>query len=391
MKNLLVIAIIFVLVGAGVYWFQTRGTDHSEHQHAKDVYYCPMHPQIQSDKPGDCPICYMKLVKKDTKTDDLATHAEPRTTNDSSDHATVHLDDHQRQLTGIKTISVVKQSLVKTIHAYGYVSHDLELYDAQLEYIRAWQAFYPFLSRRPIKGEFEVDWREYYRKAPDANRWRSDEKVQAQQRLLRAESELIHMGLTEAHLDQLREVKYGQPWVQPELLFFDENYSVWVYAQIFEGDLGFVDVGQKAVVTIPAYGETTEGVVRSVAPLIDQATRTARVRIELPAYKSQLSVNMSVDVVFPVELDASVLVPRDAVMDTGYHKIVFVETQDGVFEPRRIQTGFEGDGMLAVKSGLKEGEVIVVDGNFLLDSESRLRSTLESVSGETADPHAGHK
>ena len=85
---------------------------------------------------------------------------------------------------------------------------------------------------------------------------------------------------------------------------------------------------------------------------------------------------MYVNVDMPVELDESLVVPREAIMDTGLNKIVFVQTQEGVFEPRKITTGFEGDGMAAVKSGLKEGETIVSSGNFLLDSESRLQGSL---------------
>ena len=177
-------------------------------------------------------------------------------------------------------------------------------------------------------------------------------------------------------MQQLREIKYGQPWVQPNLIFFDKNYPIFVYAEIPENDLGFISPSQKIVAQIPVYGETTLGVIRSVAPVVDPVTRTARARIELRDYKGELSVNLYVNIDIPVELDDALVVPRDAIMDTGLRKIVFVQTQEGVFEPRDIKTGFEGDGMVAVKSGLKEGEAIVVSGNFLLDSESRLQGSL---------------
>src|SRR6185295_5834402 len=110
-------------------------------------------------------------------------------------------------------------------------------------------------------------------------------KVKAQQTLLKAEYELIHMGLTEDQLAQLREVKYGEPWIQPEILFFQEGQPIWIYAQIFENDLGFIAVGQKAVVSIPAYGETTTGIVKSVSPVVEPEGRTTRVRVELPNYR----------------------------------------------------------------------------------------------------------
>ncbi|MBP9855436.1 MAG: efflux RND transporter periplasmic adaptor subunit, partial [Candidatus Omnitrophica bacterium] len=324
-------------------------------------------PQVISDKPGTCPICSMKLVKKENSSPSL---------NSTAGYATVSINTSKQQLMGITTAQVMKKTLTKTIHAYGYVAHDLELYDAQIEYIQAWQQFYPFLTRRNIKGDFNINWREYYLETPADKRWRSDDKLKAQQRLVKAEAELVHMGITEKELQQLREVKNGQPWVEPQLLFFDEHYSVLVYADISENDLGFVSPTQKVIATIPTYQETTEGVIKNVAPVIDPVTRTARARIELPQYKGELSVNMYVNIDIPVELDEGLVVPRQSIMDTGLHKIVYVQTKEGVFEPRNIKTGFEGDGMVVVKSGLKEGEVIVTSGNFLLDSESRLQASL---------------
>ena len=290
-------------------------------------------------------------------------------------YSTVSLDTRKQQLIGIKTVPVTKKTLVKTIHAYGYVAHDLELYQAQLEYIDAWHIYYAFQTRRGTADEFRADWREYYKKDPAQNRWRSDDKLKAQYRLIKAEYELRHMGITDTQLEQLRKIKYGQPWVQPDLLFFEKDQPLWIYAQIPENDLGFIAVGQKAIITIPIYGETTDGIIRNVSLAIDPQTRTKQVRIELPNYRGELSVNMSLNVDLPVELDESLVVPREAIMDTGLNKIVFVQTQEGIFEPRLIKTGFEGDGMVAVKSGLKEGEMIVSSGNFLLDSESRIQGS----------------
>ena len=388
MKNRKIILIILLIaVAAGTAWFLFKKSSAAPgivNPIHKEIYYCPMHPQYTSDHPGHCPICGMTLVKKVTVDPSMDSAAEKPI----SGYTTVSLNGQKQQIIGIKTALVTKQNLVKTIHAYGYVAHDLELYDAQLAYIEAWRAYYPFLYRRESRDEYRTDWRKYYTKAPAQSRWRSDEKVKAQQQLLKAEYELIHLGLTETQLRQLRQIKYGQLWVQPDLLFFDENNPKWIYAQIPENDLGFISVGQNVVVTIPTYGEKTAGIVKGVAPVVDPATRTTRVRVELPDYRGELSVNMFADIDFPVELDASLVIPREAMMDLGLSKIVFVQVREGVFEPRRIETGMDGDGMVAVKSGLKEGEFVVASGNFLLDSESRLQASLmEGMEGMEGDQH----
>jgi Cu(I)/Ag(I) efflux system membrane fusion protein len=369
-KNIILIVVLVVAAGAGWFFLKKpiRSITSAGHEH-KDIYYCPMHPHYQSDRPGTCPICYMNLVKKEELKETLSEQTV-------SGYSTVSMDMQKQQLIGLKTALVTRKNLVKTIHANGHVAHDLDLYEAQLEFIEAWRIYYAFLSRRPITDEFRADWRRYSLQSASQGRWKNIDKLKAQERLLKAEYALRHMGITGAQFEDLRKVKYGQPWVQPDLLFFEEGHPVWIYAQILENDLGFVDIGQKAIVTIPVYGETTEGIVRNVALAIDPDTRTTQVRIELPNYRGELNVNMFVNVDMPVELDASLVVPREAVMDTGLNKIVFVQIKDGIFEPRIIQTGFEGDGMVAVKSGLKEGETIVVSGNFLLDSESRLQGAL---------------
>jgi Cu(I)/Ag(I) efflux system membrane fusion protein len=81
---------------------------------------------------------------------------------------------------------------------------------------------------------------------------------------------------------------------------------------------------------------------------------------------------MFVNVEFPVNLGTAIIVPREAVMDMGLRKIVFVCKTGNTFQPREIQTGWETDDGYEVQSGLKEGERIVASGNFLLDSESRV-------------------
>jgi len=156
------------------------------------------------------------------------------------------------------------------------------------------------------------------------------------------------------------------------------QYAGEVFAQIFEDDLGFIKVGQKAIVELPAYHHKYAGIVKSIDSSIDEASRTIRVHIWLDHIdQRKFKSNMFANIEFPVELGRTIVIPRDAVMDTGMRKIVFVQKDTGTFEPREIQTGWETDDGFEVKSGLTAGERIVISGNFLLDSESRVQAGLQ--------------
>ena len=160
-----------------------------------------------------------------------------------------------------------------------------------------------------------------------------------------------------------------------------------VFAQVFEDDLEFIKVGQKAIVEVPAFHQRYEGAVSSIDSSIDEASRTIRVRIWLKKNdQKKFKSNMFLNVELPVRLGEAINVPRDAVMDTGLRKIVFVCKEGNAFEPREIQTGWETDDGFEVKSGLKEGERIVVSGNFLLDSESRVQAGLQASAGDGGSP-----
>jgi membrane fusion protein, copper/silver efflux system len=107
---------------------------------------------------------------------------------------------------------------------------------------------------------------------------------------------------------------------------------------------------------------------------VDPATRVLKLRLEAKNPGFALRPDMFVDVELPVEGPAGVTVPRDAVIDSGHEQRVFVERSAGVFEPRNVQIGWSSGDRVEIVKGLAEGERIVVEGTFLVDSESRLKS-----------------
>lgn len=417
---------------------------------ARDVYYCPMHPTYTSDRPGTCPICNMNLVKKEItpempeaqqvdqhlrdicimhnchkshdgkpcpmmvlakegekvicpicgthvagipggkkekkilfwtdpmipgyKADqpgkspmgmDLIPVYEEETGAQSAQtpqgYAQIMLSPQKQQLIGIKTATVGKKKLIKTIRTVGTIAHDPELYQSQTEYIQAIQA----LERAKQSNISEI--------------------VDQSQRLVESTRiRLRHMGLND---DLISEIA---TWKEAErsLLFTTPGEPVWVYAPVYEYELPLIRVGQEIRAEVPSLSnETFQGTIRAVDSMVDQATRTTRVRAQLKDPQGRLKPDMYVNVSLDVDLGETLGIPEGAVFDTGTKKIVFVDKGQGILEPRDVTTGAKAEGYYELKSGVQEGEVVVTSGNFLIDSESRLKAALEGMS----EPGGGHQ
>ncbi len=355
-KNIVLIVIIAAIaLGIGMfirqhYIFKETLVRQGHH----DLYYCPMHPQILYDHPGRCPICGMDLVKK--------VDAPQQQKSAVEGYTTISVSAQRQELIGLRTQIVEVKPVVKIIRTYGTTSSDAELYKIQSEFIDAYVAFV-------------MVFRDYKNIRNSRSTWESYRDLQT--RLLEAKDKLLKLGLNDAEIGKLQKVSWSEIWKQPELLMFNDRRSYWVTAQIFEQDYSSIREGQEVEANIPALHEKIKGVIRSVGGFIDPTSRSVTTLIELADVSQQLAANMLVDITIPVKLGNAILVSRQAVMDTGLRKIVFVCRSGNSFEPREIQTGWETDDGFEVKSGLKEGERIVVSGNFLLDSESRVQAGLE--------------
>lgn len=158
--------------------------------------------------------------------------------------------------------------------------------------------------------------------------------------------------------------------------------SVWVIADIYEYELPFVKVGQKAMITLAYYpGESFEGTATYIYPSLDPKTRTAKVRFDLPNPEFKLKPEMWANVEMKIPLGQKLVVPEDAVMDSGTMQMVFVDRGQGHFESRHIQVGSKVQGYYEVISGLQQGEGVVTSANFLIDSESQLKGATGAMGG----------
>ncbi|MEK7237575.1 MAG: efflux RND transporter periplasmic adaptor subunit, partial [Nitrospirota bacterium] len=156
----------------------------------------------------------------------------------------------------------------------------------------------------------------------------------------------------------------------------------WILADIYEYELGFVKKEQKAAVTLsydPSRVLTEQ--VGFIYPTLDPKTRTAKVRFEMDNADDTLKPDMYANVELRVSLGTKLAIPQEAIIESGQKQVVFLHHGGGKLEPRLIKTGVKTGEWTEVLEGLKGGEHVVTSANFLIDSESRLKSVVEGMGG----------
>jgi Cu(I)/Ag(I) efflux system membrane fusion protein/cobalt-zinc-cadmium efflux system membrane fusion protein len=166
-------------------------------------------------------------------------------------------------------------------------------------------------------------------------------------------------------------------YVQPESKLYSvaDLSTVWVYAQVFQTDIGRIKPGNPAIVTVDAYpGKTFTGRVDSILPQVDMNTRTVRVRLVFANPGLLLKPGMFVNVTLKSPAGKSLTIPAPSIFHSGTRNLVFINKGGGNFEPREVELGSRvGDDSVVLK-GLKEGESLVTSANFLIDSEAQLQA-----------------
>jgi Cu(I)/Ag(I) efflux system membrane fusion protein len=182
----------------------------------------------------------------------------------------------------------------------------------------------------------------------------------------------------------------GMRFMPGEVLYqIADLSSVWVITDVFEQDIGLVQVGSKAQVKLNAYPDKPfEGVVSLVYPTLNAATHTVPVRMEIANPKGLLKPAMFASVEIQVAGKGEVLtVPVSAVIDSGTRQIVLVQLAPGRFEPRAVRLGSRGENYVEVLEGIADGEQVVISALFLIDAESNLKAALSGLGGHVA--HGG--
>jgi len=170
--------------------------------------------------------------------------------------------------------------------------------------------------------------------------------------------------------------------VMPADTLFDilDLSAVWVIADVYEYELPRLSLGEKATMTLSYWpGRSWEGTVTYVYPSVDEKTRTVKVRAEFGNPKGELKPEMFADVTIHGRPREVLQLPDDTILESGTRNIVFVSEGEGRFVPREVSVGDHGAGVVEIREGLKESEVVVRGANFLVDSESRLKAAIGAM------------
>jgi len=471
-RNLLIaMAVVVVTGGALLFWNKSSGGGaDSSAENTGQIWTCSMHPQVRLPKSGKCPICSMPLILVTPAAKSATTNALTNTTTATASDSMLELSEHARAMASVETAPVQRRKMSREIRVVGKVQYNetaLANITTRVEgYVERLFVDYTGIEVKP--GDHLV---EIY--SPDL--------LVAQQELLialdsqrnaalveSAKRKLLLWGLTQAQVDDLvREKKVSdritlfspihgtvtermvvqKQMVKPgEMLYRLANLeSVWVYLDIYESELPWIQYGQMVETKSEAIpGQSFSGRVWFISPVLNEETRTVKVLLNINNTERKLKPGMYVSAVIRAELlsdgkpaptgvegqwscpmhplvvlpqagecpmckmtlvqipgtpasakpdtDQLLLsVPVTAVLDSGVRKLVYVEKPKGQFSPVEIVTGPRTDDSYPVLSGLSEGDMVAVRGSFLLDSQFQIRGLPSLFYKEGRAAVAGHQ
>ena len=411
-----VILILGVLVGAGILLLnkdshQGHDSQTTTESAKKQMYHCPMHPTYISDKPGDCPICNMKLVPM-KETDDKSSAG-------LSGQASVTITPQQEQLIGVRKEQVTGRTLTRTIRAVGTIVYNAQkMYHINTkiagwvdkmdccalagQFIEVGTPLFSIYSPDLVVAQQEyLSALEMMKRAEDA---KLPEMIKSAGQLVEAtKQKLVFWDISEDQIDKIAEegkpsrtlwittpgagfivgdeLHLGQYITPGEMIYkIADTSTVWVEAEIYEYELSYINVGDAVEIGVSSYpAERFAGAVKYIYPYVNPTTRTIKLRIELDNPDYKLKADMYADVLLKKEVSVKLAVSTEAVMDSGKRRIVFVDKGNGLFEPREVKLGGKFDHYYEVIDGLSEGETVVTSGNFLIDSESKIKSAVSGM------------
>lgn len=321
-----------------------------------EIWFCPMHKHYQTDKPGDCPICGMKLVKKEGSVNgpensknekaESSTEMNPPKNQAMSEMKTPEqtksftITPEKQEMLSIKTAKPEVRKLAMKLRVPAQVAYEPELYTALVEY-------------RQLVGQSGS----------------LPEGVSAAGLLSSAKLRIRQLGLGDEEIHQYAH----SDTALSRFLVGNAGGRALISLQISEGDIGLIKKGQTVMVTANAFQEKTfKGQVTGLSTLVDNKRRIFLVRALVGDTGQNLRAQMFVSAEIALQIQKGLSLPRSAVFNTGVRQVVFVKKSEADFSPVEVRiTG--GNEEYAMVSGISAEDNVVVSSAFLLDSEARIR------------------
>jgi membrane fusion protein, copper/silver efflux system len=391
MKTFLTILITALLAATGT-WFAMKKTESASSSatgERKVLYYqSAMHPWIKSDKPGRCTICGMELTP---------VYEGEKGFDDAGGENIIALTQNQIQVLHVQTAEAKTRPLVRSLRVAGVIDDNAMRHRIMSAYVdgRVDKLYVNYIGAEVSEGQPLA---EFY----------SPTLLQAEREYRQLGGELKkntglrlrQMGLTPTQIEALDQkpadsltsqilapisgtvvsqgVYEGQYVATGQQLFEIADFStMWFMFRAYEQDMPWIRIGQSVTVTTPSLPEKSfVGKIAFIDPNFDEATRSTKVRVELPNPlvngRRELLHRLYADGMVELEAPAVLTVPRASVIEAGPQAVVYIDQGGGAYEQAVLKTGRRGDTHIEVLSGIKEGDQVVTNGNLLIDGQAEM-------------------
>jgi len=395
MKLFFTILITAVLAAGGTWFAIQKPSPATASVERKPLFYqSAMHPWVKSDKPGRCTICGMELTP---------VYPGEKGFDATGNDGTVALTQTQIQVLHVQTAEAKIQPLARALQVAGTIDDDASRHRILSAYVdgRVEKLHVNFMGAE-VKGGQALA--EFY----SPNLLQAEREYRQLSGELRKNTalRLRQMGLSPEQIDAVagkpadsltsqilspiggtvvgQSVYEGQYVTTGEKLFEIADFStMWFMFRAYEQDMPWIKPGQLVTVTTPAIpGKSFEGKITFIDPNFDEATRSTKVRVELPNPKIDgrrlLLHRLYADGMVKVDTPAVLTVPRSAVIQTGPGAVVYIDQEGGAYAQTPVKIGRHGDSLVEILSGLKAGDKVVTNGNLLIDGQAEMNRAFMS-------------
>jgi len=396
MKSFLLVLITAVLAATATWFAKERFTQPGGSATApagrKVLYYqSAMHPWIKSDKPGRCTICGMELTP---------VYEGDKGFDNSGGENVVALTQSQIQVLHVETVAAKRQPLDRKLRVAGMIDDNATRHRILSAYVdgRVEKLHVNYIGAEVTEGQPLAD---FY--SPTLLQAEREYRQLTGELKTNTALRLRQMGLTKEQIAKLdgkpaevlsseilapttgtvvaQNVYEGQYVATGEKLFEIADFStMWFMFRAYEMDMPWIEPGQTVQVTTPALpGRVFAGKVTFIDPNFDEATRSTKVRVELPNPlvdgRRTLLHRLYADGEVEISTPSVLSVPRSAVIETGREAVVYIDREGGAYERTPVKPGRRGDTLIEILSGLAEGDKVVTNGNLLIDGQAEMNRT----------------